>query len=281
MKIAVCFSGVIRTGCNAYPNLLKYFGDCYNNIDVFVHTWDYEHIKAPNTDSIGMGDGLSENLLKTLPHKIIESKLKKFEQIWKPITMKVDSYDVCNEYEKKMGVQPGYNSTHGNANPHQLKLSLYECNKLKSDYEILHNFKYDYVVRIRPDMVIKPIWTLQQEIELLSKLKNQFLVCNLHDWEANYDTMINDVLYIAPSEIMDMIAEYGNPNSTIFFTKSLITYLTDNGIRPYKSLIDGYAILRNYALHLDSIDDYNQILIDEMKYHGSPEFYKIITNNKN
>jgi hypothetical protein len=280
MRIAICFSGLIRTGCNAYPNLLKYFGDYYDNIDVFIHTWDYEYTKPPTNFSFGMGDDLSENLLKTIPHKIIESKLKKFEQIWKPIMMKVDSYEICNEYDKKMIAQSGYNSTHGNAYPHQLKLSLYECNKLKSDYEILHNFKYDYVVRIRPDMVIKPIWTLQEEIKLLSKLNNQFLVCNLGDWKSNYDTMINDVLYIATSEIMDTIAEYGNPNSTIFFTESLVTYLINNGISPYKSLIDGYAILRNYSTHLNPIDDYNQILIDETKYYGSPEFYKSIINNK-
>ena len=278
MRIAVCFSGVLRTGCNTEPSLKKYFGDLYDNIDVFVHTWDYEHVKVSNTDCIGKD--LTE-MLQTYPqHPIIKSKLTKFAQLWNPIKMQVDSNSVNDIYQQTIQEMSGYNTYHGNAMPHQLKLSLYACNQLKCEYENEHDFKYDFVIRIRPDMVIRPIHTLQDELDKLSELNNSVLVCNLHDWESNHDTMINDVLYISNSDIMDTIAEYGNPKSTVFFTESLITYLVKQGITPHKSVIDGYAILRNYATHLDSINDFDQILIDEIEYNGSVEFYNMLVDEQ-
>ena len=45
MKIAVCFSGQIRTGVQTAPNIKRYIGDLDTVCDYFVHTWDHQ---SPN-----------------------------------------------------------------------------------------------------------------------------------------------------------------------------------------------------------------------------------------
>jgi hypothetical protein len=42
MRVAVCFSGQIRTGVVVAPNILRYIGDLLPQCDIFVHTWDIE-----------------------------------------------------------------------------------------------------------------------------------------------------------------------------------------------------------------------------------------------
>ena len=45
MRIAVCFSGQIRTGVQTAPNIKRYIGDLDPVCDYFVHTWDHQ---SPN-----------------------------------------------------------------------------------------------------------------------------------------------------------------------------------------------------------------------------------------
>ena len=42
MKIAVCFSGQIRTGIQNHPNIKEFFGKLYNECDFFIHTSRFE-----------------------------------------------------------------------------------------------------------------------------------------------------------------------------------------------------------------------------------------------
>ena len=40
MKIAVCFSGQMRTALEANKSIIKFLGNQLPNVDFFFHTWD-------------------------------------------------------------------------------------------------------------------------------------------------------------------------------------------------------------------------------------------------
>ena len=52
MKIAVCFSGQIRTGIENHPNIKEFFGKLYNDCDFFIHTWNFSEYKTYNGSNI-------------------------------------------------------------------------------------------------------------------------------------------------------------------------------------------------------------------------------------
>jgi len=39
IKIAICFSGQIRTGVLTYKNISNFIGELIHQSDIFVHTW--------------------------------------------------------------------------------------------------------------------------------------------------------------------------------------------------------------------------------------------------
>ena len=43
MKIAICFSGMVRTGVKAYPSIKRFIGDLWGQCDFFMHTWDKDY----------------------------------------------------------------------------------------------------------------------------------------------------------------------------------------------------------------------------------------------
>ena len=57
MKIAICFSGMIRTGVYAAPLIKKFIGRYYDNVDIFIHTWDISEDKLWHSESIKSKEG--------------------------------------------------------------------------------------------------------------------------------------------------------------------------------------------------------------------------------
>ena len=75
---------------------------------------------------------------------------------------------------------------------------LYECDRLRQR----QNIRYDIVVRLRPDIVIKPGFTLLYHPSL-----NQSLICQI-----NMSNMIWDQTFYASPEIMSLLCNiYKNP----------------------------------------------------------------------
>ena len=52
MKIAVCFSGQIRTAVENFINIKNFLGDIYNDCDFFMHCWDDCSYKTYNLSNI-------------------------------------------------------------------------------------------------------------------------------------------------------------------------------------------------------------------------------------
>jgi hypothetical protein len=76
MKIAICFSGQIRTGVQTEPNIKRYIGDLLPICDFFVHTWD--HQSPPHTANALM--------------LVDKSVFADFRRLYNPKSMTVEEY---------------------------------------------------------------------------------------------------------------------------------------------------------------------------------------------
>lgn len=260
MKVAVCFSGLIRTGCLCSKNLFDYFGDL--DIDFFIHTWDYENQAYPLLDSHYRNTEIFDNISLYIPHKLQQSKIDKFLSLYQPKNYKIESYELFNDYRKSAELEGRLISP--------LWVSLNRSIELLEEYRN----EYDYVVKIRPDLLIKPGSSLIKDIELLETYdKNSLLICNLGGEDQLYETCVftDDVLFIARTDVMKLISKHGNPNNKTheFFMR----YLIQNNVKPYNAVTSRYTILRPHLVHLDTINDFEIIRKEEHLLYIPEELY--------
>lgn len=261
MRIAVCFSGLIRTGCSCSTNLLKYFGELLPHIDFFVHTWDYENQAIPFDDCIYRDTTLWNNIIAYQPHILQPSKIDKFLSIYNPKKYEIESY---NPTEFDINLR----------NP--LWISFYKSINILDSYRVETITEYDYVVKIRPDMLIKET-TLMDDINLLNTLDdNSILICNLGSVVDINAAFTDDVLFVARWNCMRKVSKYGEP---IEQRLSFMKYLLMNNIHPYNTTNGTYAILRPYSLHLNVVDEFDLIRREDFSFYTSEEHFNTIFKN--
>lgn len=197
MRIAWCFSGQIRTGIKCSKNILKFI-DNYE-VDFFIHTWDVE-----------------TNIANSSKIYIKKKKIDSFINIYYPKKYKISNYD---EYQNTINES---NINSGNIYPlfiFPMFQSIYESNELKKQFELENNFKYDYVIRARPDVVYPKFNSLDNEI---TYIKNRYLysIKEIYDiYPINDDIYVNDfwnklphsmedLFWISTSNIMDKVCDF-------------------------------------------------------------------------
>ena len=180
--IALCISGQMRT-------FRKCYGYLYENIiqvldpDIFVHVWEKTGI---TTNARFVND--IEN--DTVTHETLES-------LYSPESAVIENFE-----------QKYHTELDGVRIPRQLKkdsegwkgnipmfYKMKKCNDLKSEVEREHGFRYDFVIRIRPDlMVTEPIpekvfeneeivWYLNNDTKAGQSISDQFAISS----SANMD----------------------------------------------------------------------------------------------
>ena len=150
MKVAVCFFGHLRTfkRCSVYikRNLLKYY-DC----DLFMHTWsEYNHkTKTWHENKEIKGHVSKEEIIKIygeFKDLVVEEQI--IEDLGF-ITVDKDKIEMS-----LFGLKSMY---------HSMKTSFDLCKQ----YSIRNNITYDYVIMIRPDIVILEKFDLDKYISVL------------------------------------------------------------------------------------------------------------------
>ena len=214
MKIAVCFSGQIRTGILTFKNIKNFIGELINQCDVFIHTWDVISEASSNLSIAG------------IPFKEPESLFEEFSEIWKPKKMIVDNF--INWQEQCIKIEP-------------LFYSLYQCNKFRKEYQKENNLDYNFVIKIRPDFIYNPSYRLRNELEsiLNSGYKNTIYTLDF----ANVISLkkFEDVFWIATPKIFDVAANYYYErlkNNKCDWQTEMANYLIKNNIE-YKRLYCG------------------------------------------
>lgn len=126
MRVALCLSGFLRTFNYTFPHLQKHLLSKYN-VDIFIHTWDKTDRNGSFTSSANI-----QSIYKPKAF-IIELQHPSSVATTQIMTQKnSDRRDV-------LGVM-------------SMLYKIMQCNQLKSDFEAAYNFKYDAVIRFRPDI---------------------------------------------------------------------------------------------------------------------------------
>jgi hypothetical protein len=212
MKIAICFSGMVRTSNYATPNLLKYLGDLFPNIDFFMHTWNITQHKQY---AIGAMALLSNNYKKCS----VESSY--------PIVC-----NMVNDYKnfKKIKIEEFSNECEI-YNSFPLWYSWAQSIKLKEEYENEYNFKYDVVLKMRPDMIFPEGSTLHKEIDNFLNNPELFYVM------GGNESRLNDVYFLSSSDNMNIATKIID-NPLPWQENELNIHLLKNNINGEESVKD-------------------------------------------
>ena len=202
MKTAVCISGGIKYPEKSLESLKRFHP---NNLKIFIHTWKIQNSKSylDNTATgkfrTGSRDGWSKDEIK-----------KRFVENTKDNLDILDRYKcegiVIESFEsKKPEFQEYFDSLNfpiycrRDIGFLSMAYSIYACNQLKIKYEMMHDMKFDKVVRMRFDSDITT------EIHL-DKLDRPLL---LEKNTGNYGSL-TDQFAIGDSKSMDYYSEMYN-----------------------------------------------------------------------
>jgi hypothetical protein len=194
-RIAVCFSGQIRTGVAVAPALKHFFGEMYPIIDFFVHTWTTDTVSRFGPRELAETD----HLLHT---PIDYDKIKQIQDFYQPKAMVVDNFDEYQvRYEEMM------KSKHGVCySKIPMLQTLYESNRLKSQYEQLMDSRYRLAIKLRLDQVFDHNHRLIDELQYIANKTNTLYVSDPYN---KLPEMIEDIAWISSSQTMDTAAEFG------------------------------------------------------------------------
>ena len=146
MRIAICFSGQIRTGVESSENIKQFIGELYPHCDFFIHTWDLNTSKPLFNPSPELIYGNEQIITKTP-----SDSYTKIYEIYSPIKMTIEKHIFSSE-----------------------KIPLYYSWKKsiesKIEYERENNFKYDYVIKLRFDAIYSPEIHLNDYIQLVEPM---------------------------------------------------------------------------------------------------------------
>lgn len=139
MKTALLLSGNLRYYEKTFDKLKKYLLDVLDT-DIFIHTWYNRGLQKRNSGyKLDLSEIIDINHVNDLyePKRIVVETFN--ENIKKSLG--------CNKYRQQHTV------------PIENILSMYRkielCDKLRLEYEIDNDFKYDLVIRCRPDIVFE------------------------------------------------------------------------------------------------------------------------------
>ena len=140
MKIALCLSGQARFVEQCYNEVLYPYVLESNNIDIFIHTWVIDKSQI-NKHFINGGGHIMGPVIK-------ENQIQSTLDLYNPVSYKVEPQIQFELGKFPERILPGIRSDY----LYSMFYSIYQSNKLKSEYEIKNNFKYDWVIRSRFDV---------------------------------------------------------------------------------------------------------------------------------
>lgn len=139
MKLAILLTGHIRSFKKNYDSFVKYIIEPHDT-DIFIHTWD-------------LYNGVSGNHPKLLPEETEKIDIEFLKKL-NPKELIIEKWE---DVEPEIKWSDEYFTKKQSYDTPIITLSLfrkmYLCNELKKKYEKENNFKYDVVLRTRPDLL--------------------------------------------------------------------------------------------------------------------------------
>lgn len=219
MRIAVCMSGQLRQWDYGKENQ-KWFWSSFNaedyEVDYFIHTWTYSQDRP----------GCSQ------PYTTREVPAEEFESLVK-------------WYGPKRAVFDDKQSTDFFANDHWSSLfySMGQSILLKQEYELENNFKYDLVIKTRPDIVFSPEYHAHINWNLLND--GQLHTTHGGIMPAEHNSInFNDIVFYGNSYTMDLLV------NMYFYRQLLINYRVtkDIWVKPIGPGVLMHDFFREYGI---------------------------------
>lgn len=246
MKIAVCFSGQIRTGVEAFPNIKNYIGELWENCMFFCHTWKNNTRKPYNANGIDRGG-------YPLTHEVFSEFTDLYGLHGKFL---IEDFDEVFQKKKSTAWNP-------------MHYSWRKSIEVLQDFQKITNIEYNLVVKMRPDLLLRPGRKMGKEIAnfLLKNDKDTFFAESTYSGPSG---IIDDVMYFAIPTVMDRASwfAYAMEDGRILGLKN---YLAEKNIKLGCTVQDlpelGYAILREESLGKDVVNDWQGCYEDDMHYY--------------
>lgn len=239
-RIAICFSGQIRTGIENSAHLLEYIGEMRDAVDVFIHTWDIE-TESPHT-SENKGDRSVADIRRYVDKDVFD----KIVNIYNPLDIRIDNFDFYQKSHLKRVIARGH-TCYAQIPMFQ---SVWEANQLKLAHERLCNSKYGMVLRTRLDINFGSSRTLLEDLQYAAEKRDVLYVV---DFANKYPEAIEDVCWLSSSRIMDTACDFILERETVFDTQDwqrhMNAYLQKENIqaRPFKN--NNITLVRNRFLN--------------------------------
>lgn len=244
MRIAVCFVGQLRSVLEASENIKRYLGELYNDCDFFVHCWDNITSKPYNCSNISKR-----------PETVTQQILDFITNTYHPKLFVVDKYDQIEQEE--VIVENGRAFKIFPSTPPQF-YSLMKCVALKRQYEAENDFEYDYVLKLRTDIIFDEKRNLANEIDIVfEKDKSDFYIENVENPINVNAIFVDDVYYLSNSKGMDIAATY---------YKEVIKHMHPNGERRFHPY--GYQFTKHLVENGLKIFERNYEVYDNMGIYG-------------
>ena len=87
MRIAICFSGGLRSSDQTSQYIKRYIGDLWDNCDFFLHTWDHESISDHDKLSLK-----ATNMTRPGMFPLDQSKIDRFCDFYQPKVKMIEEW---------------------------------------------------------------------------------------------------------------------------------------------------------------------------------------------
>lgn len=243
MRIAVCFSGGLRTFKLCKDNIINLFRR-YGEVDFFIATWEkpcYTQISRYTDIHAISGSTVYSELLDS--EDIITSEylssLCNFSATYiEPMETMHSLIEDCKDLPWHI------------MSPSRLLCQYYLmrcCNNIKNTYEFTTGKKYDMVVRLRPDIRLARV----PDVLDVDKIYINSYVYTMEPVNLNHDGGINEMIYISNSDNMDNICriyknwnELWNPNDAYGERFSLRNFEYEGLVDKCESFDFGINVIR-------------------------------------
>lgn len=236
MRIAVCFSGQTRTSTEAFPNLRRFFGTAFENIDFFIHTWDISYQKKTFRRE------------ESPRLKVPQERFDQLVNFYNPKKIEIEHY----EENSSLYYHP------------PMYYSWYKSVMLCRNHEIENNFRYDAVVKLRTDIIFPSFRFFMSNLEYYLTDTDKFYIQGMtHNraddvyWMSNSDNMVNATMFVKKMagnhdiEFIDFLREIN---------------MTPKELAP---TMESYTILRDECLHLDVLKDFKGCFECDHHHYGA------------
>ncbi len=217
IRIAVCFSGQLRTWEKCIDGWLLFFEDLKRihnaKIDIFCHLWDHNALPHNIIDSDDYRGTKSSNILDDaiiLSEDEINNYISQLNPVSYRVGNKLTSNIMYQRIQQLSRARYPRASKPIKKNMYQHLYSVMYVSNLKIVYEVKHKFIYDVCIHMRNDLYLERTAEYHNSLNTILHPKfNTIYSCHTgFDEKPVFKRRLGDIFWYADSTTFDMISDF-------------------------------------------------------------------------